>query len=269
MRLFALSAVTLVAVGSYAFAQQDSGQRSNPRGTTNQQDQNSDQHGQHGDQHKDRMNSHLAACILLGNNEEVALGKFAQDKTQNAKVKQFAQRMISDHEKFGQQLMKYAPERAAVELRSNNPGEASENDNNSTTNNERQTTENRTTERNDVASQKANNREEYARGFNADGKRGGPMLQVEREATENCLALTEQEMSRHQGAEFDKCYIGQQIGAHIGMLAKLQTFERHTQGDLQKVFRDGATKTQEHLDQARAIMKELESNRSASSTAAN
>jgi predicted outer membrane protein len=287
MRLFALSAAALIFVGSQAFAQQQEGgeRPRNPTGATNAQDQGRERRGQHADQHKDRMNAHLAATVLLGNNEEVAIGKFAQSKAQNARVKQFAQMMVSDHEKFGQQLMKYAPQGAAVELKttdtagqgvaeqSNNRTKNNEDNqttNNQPNNNQGQATANQNTDRNkDVAGQTTGNREEYARGFNADGKQGGPMLEANREAAQICLTLTEQELGRHQGAEFDKCYIGQQIGAHIGMLAKLQAYERHSQGDLQKVFRDGAAKTQEHLDQARAIMKELDSNRSATSSTAN
>lgn len=287
MRWFALSAIALFFVGSQALAQQEnSGERARKQaGTTNSQDQTREQRGPHADQHKDRMNAHLAAAVLLGNNEEVAIGKFAQSKAQNARVKQFAQMMVSDHEKFGQQLVKHAPEEAAVELRTTGTagqGVAEQSTNRTTTNEDTQATKkdpnneqgqvsaNQNTDRNkDVASQTTGNRDEYARGFNADGKAGGPMLQANREAAEMCLSLTEQELSRHQGAEFDKCYIGQQIGAHIGMLAKLQAYERHCQGDLQKVFHDGAAKTQEHLDQARAIMKELDSNRSATSTTAN
>jgi len=272
MRVFALSAAALVIVASQGFSQavETRKERGNRTDETTQQDQNREKRrGDQGEQHKDRMNAHFAGAVLLGNNEEIALGKFAQGKTRNAKVKQFAQTMIDDHGKFGQQLAKFAPERAAVELRTNWSNDA--HSQGVTEQSKNRTANDRTAEQNDaIANQTTSNRDEYARGFSAgDTRHGGPMLEANREATEACLTLTEQELSRHQGAEFDKCYIGQQIGAHIGMLAKLQAYERHAQGDLQKVFRDGAAKTQEHLDQARAIMKELESNRSSASTTAN
>ena len=259
MRTFALSTVALLFLASQGMADPAAPAKNDTKDRTDRKEDRTDQKedkakwDQH---HRDHLNAALAGVVLLGNNEEVALGEFAHQKAQNEKVKQFAQMMIEHHGKYGQQLATYAPERANEKLHA---GWSNEDHNKSTgeIKNDSKATERAEATKTD---QPASDRERYARGFNAgDARQGGPMLEISREAVEGCLALTTEEMGRHQGAEFDKCYIGQQIGAHIGMLAKLKTFERHTQGDLQKVFRDGATETQKHLDQARAIMKELES----------
>ena len=48
---------------------------------------------------------------------------------------------------------------------------------------------------------------------------------MKREIHQECLALTERELDKWQGADFDQAYLGHQAGAHIGMLATLKTFE--------------------------------------------
>src|SRR5688572_11371786 len=44
------------------------------------------------------IDQHIAVCLLLGNQEEVALGQFAQDRAQHPEVKQFAQMMAQEHQ---------------------------------------------------------------------------------------------------------------------------------------------------------------------------
>jgi predicted outer membrane protein len=53
------------------------------------------------------MDAHLAACLLLGNQKEIAISKFAMEHAQNQKVKQFAQQMIASHSKDAAELQKF------------------------------------------------------------------------------------------------------------------------------------------------------------------
>jgi len=50
----------------------------------------------------------LAACMLGQNKAEVELSQIALQKSENAEVKQFAQKMITDHQKMIQQLQPLA-----------------------------------------------------------------------------------------------------------------------------------------------------------------
>ena len=61
-----------------------------------------------------------------------------------------------------------------------------------------------------------------------------------------------------QGAEFDKCYIGQQIGAHVGMLAQLRGSKSFANPELQAVIAEGEQMATKHLEEAKKIMAELE-----------
>ena len=94
------------------------------------------------------------------------------------------------------------------------------------------------------------------------------MLSLQQQVAQQCLKLTQDELSKSD--DFDRCYIGQQVGAHIGMLAKLKGSEQFASPQL-KSFIDEATKSVEkHLDKAKQIAKSLEEEwRSGSTRAAN
>jgi predicted outer membrane protein len=71
------------------------------------------------------------------------------------------------------------------------------------------------------------------------------------------VALTQRELERHQGADFDRAYIGQEIVAHLGMLAELQTIRNYAGGEFRTVVDQGIQTTQRHLEHARQIMQQL------------
>ena len=50
----------------------------------------------------------LASCLLAKNQSEVELSQFAQEQAENPEVKQFAQKMVQDHQKMIQQLQQFA-----------------------------------------------------------------------------------------------------------------------------------------------------------------
>jgi hypothetical protein len=93
------------------------------------------------------------------------------------------------------------------------------------------------------------------------GQSGGQdqqMAQFAQEVKQECLNLTQAELGRKQGAEFDKAYIGQQLVAHTNMLAELRAAQRHASGQLQPIIQQGTQMTEHHLAQARQIMEQLD-----------
>ncbi len=56
------------------------------------------------------VDGRLAQCILGDNQGEITLGKLAEERAKDKDVKQFAEKMVRDHEQFGQQLDKFARE---------------------------------------------------------------------------------------------------------------------------------------------------------------
>jgi predicted outer membrane protein len=179
------------------------------------------------------LNKAIAGCLLLGNQEEIALAEFAQSRAQNPRVKEFAQMMIQDHEQAVAKLTRVAPELAqqAASLREGRPGQ-----NGATPG---------------VTSPASIGQ------TNASGA-GNQVFELQKRITKECLQLTQQELGQKQGAEFDKCYMVSQVGAHIGMLAKLRGSQQFASGELKQVIQEAEQTVQKHLEHAKMIAKEVE-----------
>jgi predicted outer membrane protein len=178
---------------------------------------------------------------LLGNQEEVALAQFAQQKSQNEQVKKFAQQMIEHHQQAISKIEQAAPEVAGLnlQLRGGAEGEAAASPNRSGVR---------------PASAEEPVASTAAAGNAGHDQRGAQLAQA---VKQECLNLTQQELAQKQGVEFDKAYIGQQVCAHIGMLAELRGSKNFATGQLQQVITEGEQMTQQHLDQAKQIMSQL------------
>jgi putative membrane protein len=83
-------------------------------------------------------------------------------------------------------------------------------------------------------------------------------LSLHRELGQACMDSTRQELESKQGAEFDKCYVGMQIGAHKHMLDTLKVFRNHASPQFQQTLTQAIDTTQQHLDHAKKLMKDLE-----------
>jgi predicted outer membrane protein len=189
----------------------------------------------------DNLDNKIAVCLLLGNQEEVALAQFAQQKSQNEQVKKFAQQMIEHHQQAISKIEQAAPEVAGLnlQLRGGAEGEAAASSN-------------------PTGVRPASAEEPVASTAAAENvghnQRGAQLAQA---VKQECLNLTQQELAQKQGVEFDKAYIGQQVCAHIGMLAELRGSKNFATGQLQQVIDEGEQMTQQHLDQAKQIMSQL------------
>jgi putative membrane protein len=90
----------------YAPAQSTQGNQilDNPQGRSDtRMGQNNAVRGGEDDQ---RLNATLAACLLRHNKAEVELGKLAESRATDKDVKQFAQRMVTDHQQVVDKLQR-------------------------------------------------------------------------------------------------------------------------------------------------------------------
>jgi len=94
------------------------------------------------------------------------------------------------------------------------------------------------------------------------------LMQIERQINERCLQMAKDELQQKSGAEFDKCYVGSAIGMHSHALAALEVIGKQTQGTLAQVAQQGQPTVQQHFDQAKQLMKQLEGQASATGTQA-
>jgi predicted outer membrane protein len=243
-------AVLLVAQPSTAQEQQDRLREQREAQTEQRQIQGQQRQGQQrGSAEAGQVEEKLAAELALGNHLEAQLGQFATQQASAQEVREFAQRMTQEHTQFITQLRQFMPtvgqdliqeetaERADQTRRPDQPQR----------------------ERTDAAAQPPRRTTERE----ASGGQGlaghDPILQIHKKAGQRKLQLTRDLLEQKQGREFDTCYMGGQVVAHIGMLAKLEAMQGVGSPEFQQLVSQGARATEDHLQMAQQILRTLES----------
>jgi putative membrane protein len=153
------------------------------------------------------VDHYLANCLLIHNQGEIEINQFAEGRSQNEEVKQFAQHMIRDHQQLAQKL-----ERAAESNRDENQNPAL-----------------------------------------------AKLAAIDRQISEKCGQMTRAKLEEAPQGEFDKCFVGSQVGAHMHMLAALEVISQQADGELQQVAQDAQQTVKQHLEHAEKLMKQLDS----------
>jgi putative membrane protein len=165
----------------------------------------------------------LAACLISANQDEIALGKLAEQKAKDSDVKQFGERMVHDHTQFMQQLEKFA---------NRGEGQATAQNQNMASVNSAQT--------------------------QPMGSEALNYVALNQEVSQKCLDMVRKRLESKEGSQFDKAYIGQQIGEHMLVLGTLEVFRNHASPELAGVMDKGIETTKSHLDEAEKVAKSLE-----------
>lgn len=202
----------------------------------------------------------LATCVAIDNKAEIALAEFGASKTQNQKVKDFAQMLVSDHQKFLQKLQQYAPSADQIRFTEEQASASGSNVEQAagTARPNARIQQTAGEEARDRATSDRPNRD--VRETNQAERRTGTEIdpvQLHRELAEQCLADTKQMLTESKDKNFDECFVGYQIAMHGAMISKLKVLERHSSDELAQVLADGRKTTQSHLDKAEQLMKEL------------
>ncbi len=256
-----------LSIASLAVAQQ-----AQPNATQVQQAQG--QAGSSGQRNPSKNSDQmLATCVAIGNQEEVAIAKFAGEKAHHQDVKDFAAMLVKDHQSFLQKLQRFAPE-------ATRDGYLMEKETTTNNGNERASSAQPKATVAQAKVQPAAGKVQPAGGEAAAAKgeiqqtagtrensESQPLdiVQLHRELAEECIHSAKQGLSKKEGAEFDECFIGHQIAMHAGMKNKLVVFERHVSRDLKQVFADGIETTEKHMKKAEEIMKKLADSESSNS----
>lgn len=242
------------------------------------------------------LNDAIAAQLLLGNEEEVVLAQFAQGRAQHQQVKEFAQMMMRDHQPAIQRLQGLSPQLASVSLQgagggaggrsgaqgqgghagaSGSQGGGSASGAGAGGSSQSGSSQAGGTTRGgssqapgEGASSPAGDTSQTASGTSGAGgagmsgsQAGGDsrqqMLALHRSIAEQCVAMTQRELSEKNGPEFDMAYIGQQLVAHTQMLAKLQAGQQFASGELRSFIQEAIPQVQMHRDHAKQIAEQL------------
>jgi predicted outer membrane protein len=163
----------------------------------------------------------IAEWLSLGADEEVQLAKLAESHAKNSKVIDFAKEMQQAHSKQWQELERFAPRDARAFSQQPN------------------------------ATQTGRPALESARG-------GLNYMEVQKQIAAECLASHTRELNAKQGTEFDRAYIGSQIGAHMHMIDTCKVLRNYASPELQKVVDNSLQTAERHVDEAKTLMRSLD-----------
>lgn len=191
----------------------------------------------------------LAAWLASCNDAEVQLGQLAVEKAENQQVKEFAQKMVDEHTQLLGQLEQFIPGGQGQTR-----GQTSATDPNRSRNPD-QPAQPRVTDRpRDTAGQ----REGAARETVGSGGPHDELMQIAKKAGERKLQMTKSLLEEKQGAEFDMCFMGQQIFAHIGLLSELEAMQGSGTEEFQQLVTKARQSTDAHFKHAMDIAKSLD-----------
>lgn len=203
----------------------------------------------------------LASWLLIDNNNGIALARIAVQKAKSNEIKQFAQKMVDEHSSFVQKLQPFAN----VNSKGGRIGEQGNQGNK-----DRGATEGR-------------NPNESGNSERDAGKTGRDVSVTQRQATEasgarqvasavgsfdhmalirdlgtKCLESHTKMLNEKSGADFDRCYLQMQVGAHVKSVDTLEVFRTYASERLRPALDEGLKTVQAHLEHAKTLCKQSE-----------
>jgi predicted outer membrane protein len=194
----------------------------------------------------------LAACLLVDNQNEIALSQLATQRAQSEDVKRFAQQMIQEHQQLGQTLEQFAGRgsQTSQATQQSNPSQnaALPRDAGQIA----QRPSQGTLAQADRPGQGAN-----ITSFKLDTSRDGGLnlVSLKQELGAQCLQSARQELDQKQGSEFDMCFMGMQIAGHMKVIDELKVAQNHASPEFRSKLSDAQKTAEGHLDHAKQIAK--------------
>ncbi|HEX4416231.1 MAG TPA: DUF4142 domain-containing protein [Lacipirellulaceae bacterium] len=197
----------------------------------------------------------FANCLLKNNQAEIEISQFAAQKTQNPRVKQFAEELVKDHQQVVQKLEPIADVTAHGAGKTSLDSAAQNESNRSAVDTTRTpgSSGTDTAARDSAGASSANNSGMYGDAHLMQ------VAQIEDKINDRCNQALREELQQKSGTEFDECYLGAQVAAHMHMLAALEVLPDESQGQLKQIAEGAKPTVQKHLDQAKDLMKQLKS----------
>ena len=204
----------------------------------------------------------LAQCLIVDNENEIALAELAKQRASSDEVKQFATRMITEHQQMLSKLSTFTSGAMPTERSGNEtdrPGERTGADKQNPS--DRNPTGQNPTGQNPTGQTPPTRDTTGMRDHDTmmHGSQGTlDLVTLKRELGRKCLESAKKELMSKSGAEFDRCYIGQQIGAHMMVADELEVFRNYASEKLRQGLTDALPQVQEHLQHAKSIAEKLE-----------
>jgi predicted outer membrane protein len=239
----------------------------------------------------------IAACLYYGCRNEVEISKFALDRLQSDEARQFAERMITEHQEACEKLAKFAGPALEGNTRLDViPGAARPAREERREGREGAREERREEGAPEAREERREGREE-AREARREGDpaaaprpatrparpvqaeielkvggdrprpevdvrldRGGGLnwVSIHKQMADQCLTTVKQEFATKEGADFDRCYLGGQIMGHMKALDEIKVLRNYASAELRAELDACSQGCAEHLKEAKALAKKLE-----------
>jgi predicted outer membrane protein len=83
-------------------------------------------------------------------------------------------------------------------------------------------------------------------------------IALKRELGEKCLATAKRELEQKKGAEFDQCYMFQQVMMHHHAKDTMEVFKNHASPELRQLIEEGLETVEMHLEHAKKLAKKVD-----------
>lgn len=235
----------------------------------------------------------IAAIIAICNRHEVEAVKAALPKIKSDKVKELATAMIKDHTEGAEKFTRLAGPYGAT-IGAHHEGaegrreegrregreegrreERKEGDRGANRDNDQSDAKEATATRDNAATAPNNPTTRVAAAQNAPGAATQPAAQpgnqprtalrpamgggidwvaIHQEISNEGLANCKKEMSKYEGNEFDKAFLGSQLASHMKTATELKVFRRHVSNQLGSEIDNALSTVEDHLDHLRKLM---------------
>ncbi len=195
----------------------------------------------------------FAEWLTLDNQNEIELANLALQKTSSSDVKQFAEKMIADHQKLNEQLARFTGNqvpRDTTAQRTTQPADGQAPQQAQASSGQRRFQVEQSEPQHRTVARVTDQGE-----IPGQPRHQGTMLSLKQELADQCLASARQELDRKSGREFDNCYMHMQIGAHAYVIDAMEVFQRHASPELQQALAAGEQTAQQHLQMAKKIVE--------------
>jgi predicted outer membrane protein len=241
------------------------------------------------------VDHYLIKVLIKANKDEIEMGKLAEQRSQNASVKQLATQMVQDHTRFLGQLESFKKTEHAganpqagmhqqtqpgmqqqtqrgTAFRGTVPGTEPANGAN-------QQQQPQQFPNPQVAQQQpganntqpgfAGNRMHHGDRMANMGEHGaaGQFATIMEEVDRNMQQALLRDLSSQQGAQFDRCYLSSQLFGHMWVAEALKTFERDASPQLKSILQEGLQATEQHLTHIKSLLAKEENQPAAAPSA--
>jgi predicted outer membrane protein len=205
----------------------------------------------------------LAAWLIIDNEGEVAVAQFARQQASDPQVKEFAERMVNEHQQLIEKLRQVAGRERRIARGATEPGQTAP---------RRETGERRRDvdrARGDAdVDVRIGDRESARPRVSVQGEIPGiarhsqmgrlDCIALKRQISEKCQQSVKSELERKEGREFDMCFLGHQMMAHMLLADTLEVFQNHASAELKPILAEAHKSVQGHLEHAKELAKSVD-----------